>query len=217
MTSRDKILNALKKNRPPFPDAAPRPDPYLAVTQADPADLLTRFKTELEKLTGKVHLCQSEADAISVIKDIIGADKQIVAWHDLPLNGLPEALDSDSIELVVPHAKGEERHATLQGIEPIRVGITGADAGLATTGSLVMITNRAQGRLPSLIPPVHVAILRRERLYANMEAWMPAQGRNALTDSNSVTVITGPSRTGDIEMMIVLGVHGPGTIHVVVI
>ena len=217
MSSRDKILNALKQNRPPFPDAAPRPDQYLVVTQADPADLLTRFKAELEKLTGKVHLCQSEAEAIGVIKEIVGADKQIVAWHDLPLNGLREALQVDGVELVVPHAKGEERHAMLQSIDPIRVGITGADAGLATTGSLVMITNRAQGRLPSLIPPVHVAILRKERLYANLEAWMTANGRNALADSNSLTVITGPSRTGDIEMMIVLGVHGPGTIYVVVI
>jgi L-lactate dehydrogenase complex protein LldG len=217
MSSRDKILSALKQHRPPFPNAAPRPDAYLPVTEADPADLLGRFKVELEKLTGKVHVCASEAEGIGTITDIIGTDKKVMAWGALPLAGLREALHADGIESVEPHIRDEDRHAALQAIEPIRVGITGADGGLATTGSLVTITKPNQGRLPSLMPPVHIAILRRERLYANMEAWMAAQGRSALAESNSVTVITGPSRTGDIEMMIVLGVHGPGTIHVVVI
>ncbi|MBX3084793.1 MAG: lactate utilization protein [Anaerolineae bacterium] len=217
MSSRDKILNALKANRPPFPEAAPRPDDYLPVTAVDPSDLLGRFKAELEKLTGKVYLCDSEADGTAVIKQIIGTDKQVIAWGALSLAGLQEALLTDGIEIVTPLIKGEDRRAALQTIEPIRVGITGADAGLATTGSLVMITNDDQGRLPSLMPPVHIAILRKERLYANLEAWIAAQGRDALAASNSITVITGPSRTGDIEMMIVLGVHGPGAVHVVIV
>jgi hypothetical protein len=69
MSSRDKILSALKQNRPPFPNAAPRPDAYLPVTEADLADLLGRFKAELEKLTGKVHVCASEAEGIGTITD----------------------------------------------------------------------------------------------------------------------------------------------------
>jgi len=71
MSSRDKILSALKANRPPFPDATPRPDAYLPVTAADTTDLLGRFQVELEKLTGKVYLCDSEADGKAVIRQIL--------------------------------------------------------------------------------------------------------------------------------------------------
>jgi L-lactate dehydrogenase complex protein LldG len=219
MTSRDRILARLRANRPPFPDAAPRPEAFRSVTQVDPADLLPRFTAEVERLTGKVHACQTEAEAKGVISDIIGTDRRVMAWGTLPLPDLGAALSAAGVQIVVPQARGTgaDRREALLDIEPIRVGITGADAGLATTGSLVMITTGDQGRLPSLMPPVHIAVLRRERLFASLEAWMAAEGREALTDSNSITLITGPSRTGDIEMMIVLGVHGPGQVHIVLV
>jgi L-lactate dehydrogenase complex protein LldG len=217
MTSRDRILAKLRANRPPFPDAPPRPEQFRQVTHADPADLLARFKAELERLTGKVHLCRDEAEAIGMISLIIGTERRIMVWRALPLPGLEAALMASGVEIVRPQVRGEDRRAALLELEPIRVGLTGADAAFASTGTMVMITNAAQGRLPSLLPPVHIAVLRKERLFPTLEAWMGAEGRTALAGSNSITFITGPSRTGDIEMMIVLGVHGPGQVHVVVV
>lgn len=217
MTSRDRILAKLRANRPPFPDAAPRPDQFRQVTQVDPADLLTRFKAELERLTGKVHLAQDEAEAMEMIRRIIGTERRIMAWGALPLPGLDAALTASGVEIVHPQVRGEDRRAALIDIEPIRVGLTGADAAFASTGTLVAVTTASQGRLPSLLPPVHLAVLRKERLFPTLEAWMAAEGRTALATSNSITFITGPSRTGDIEMMIVLGVHGPGQVHVIIV
>ncbi len=101
--------------------------------------------------------------------------------------------------------------------EPIRVGITGADAAFATTGTLALVTDEAQGRITSLVPPVHIALLRRERLFPRLEDWITVEGRAAVARSSSVAFVTGPSRTGDIEMQTILGVHGPGVVHIILL
>ena len=221
MSSRDQILAKLRANRPPFPDAAPRPDSYLPVTRVDPSQanstgLLTRFTTELTKLTGKVYdMADSEA-AIEQVLTLIGADRSVIAWDDLPLPGLADALAGAHITAIHPKPRRADRSTTLRQIELIRVGITGADAGLATSGTLALVTSPAHGRIVSLIPSVHIALLRRDRLYENMEAWIAAAGKAAIAQSSSVVFVTGPSRTSDIEMQTIMGVHGPREVHVIV-
>lgn len=147
---------------------------------------------------------------------LIGADHAVLAWDDLPLPGLAEALTGAQIAAIHPQPRRDQRSATLRQIEPIRVGITGADAGLATSGTLALVTSPAHGRIVSLIPAVHIALLRRDRLYANMEVWIAAAGKAAIGGSSSVVFVTGPSRTSDIEMQTIMGVHGPREVHVVV-
>jgi L-lactate dehydrogenase complex protein LldG len=147
----------------------------------------------------------------------VGEDKAVMGWESLPLPGLKDVLAAHGIQIVIPHARGDQRRAELQKAEPIRVGITGADAAFATTGTLALITNDQQGRLPSLLPPVHVALLRRERLFPRIEDWLASEGRAAMSASASIALITGPSRTGDIEMQTILGVHGPGVVHVIIL
>ncbi|MEP7286998.1 MAG: lactate utilization protein [Chloroflexota bacterium] len=216
MSSRDKILQALRANRSPFDDVTPRPAAYLPVTQFTEKDLLARFTAELERLTGKVHDTPDHERAIQIVLDLIGTDKTVLGWEDLPLPGLPEALAAQNIQTVIPHARHADRAATLANAEPIRVGITGADAAFATTGTLVLVTREHQGRVPSMLPPVHVALLARQRLFTRMEDWLTTEGRAALLASNSISFVSGPSRTSDIEMQSILGVHGPGIVHVVV-
>ncbi|MCC7446753.1 MAG: lactate utilization protein [Anaerolineae bacterium] len=216
-SSRDRILKALRANRPPFEDAPPRPSSYVPVTKVDNADLVGRFRAELERLTGKVHEPATDQEAISVVLDILGDDSAVVAWDKLPLPGLTDALTAKNIRIVVPHARGDQRVSELTNAEPVRVGITGADAGFAATGTLALVTEEGQGRIPSLLPPVHVALLQRARLFPRLEDWFSIEGRDALARSNSIALVTGPSRTGDIEMKLILGVHGPGVIHVVIL
>jgi L-lactate dehydrogenase complex protein LldG len=221
MSSRDQILAALRTNKQPFATVPPRPANYLPVTQISGSvdELVARFTAELERLTGKVYRVPDPAAAIQHVLTLLGDDKSVITWPDLPLPNLAETLDEHQIKRVIPQLQQnapDERFATLQNLEPIRVGITGADGALATTGTLVLASNATQARLVSLLPIVHIALLPLNRLYANMEVWLAAQGKQAITQSNGVTFITGPSRTSDIEMQTILGVHGPREVHVII-
>jgi L-lactate dehydrogenase complex protein LldG len=95
-------------------------------------------------------------------------------------------------------------------------GITGADYALADTGTLVMLASAQEARLISLLPPVHVAVVERERLLTGLDELLNILPHPA-EQTSSMVLITGPSRTADIEQILVRGVHGPGEIHVVVI
>ena len=97
------------------------------------------------------------------------------------------------------------------------VGISGVAHAIAETGTLVMASRPHDPRSLTLLPPVHIAVVDRHQLlgdlfdlFAQFEA-----GQSPLP--SCLTLITGPSKTGDIELKLVTGVHGPGELHVVVI
>ncbi len=94
------------------------------------------------------------------------------------------------------------------------LGVTSAVAAVAATGSLVVSSRAAGGRAASLLPRVHLCVLPAARLVAT-PADVLRDGRSYPPPSNLV-FITGPSRTGDIEQIMTLGVHGPTAVHVVV-
>jgi L-lactate utilization protein LutC len=96
------------------------------------------------------------------------------------------------------------------------VGITSADFALADTGTLVMLAGPAEARLISLLPPVHVAVVPRDRILSGLDELLAILPHPA-AQTSSMVLITGPSRTADIEQILVRGVHGPGEIHVVVV
>ncbi|MBI4455652.1 MAG: iron-sulfur cluster-binding protein [Acidobacteria bacterium] len=95
----------------------------------------------------------------------------------------------------------------------VAVGVTGADYALADTGTLVLETSGQRGRLLSLLPPVHVAILYAERVLPDLASFL-LQARGI---SSAVTFVTGPSKTADIEQILTTGVHGPGELHILLV
>ncbi len=222
MNSRDRILQNLRAHSAPFKEARSRPTAYIPVTslsESERSDLAKRFKSELEALSGKVYIAASPSDAVEQVLSILddlGQVDSIMAWDELPLPGLDGALAARKLNMVTPNIRGSNRQEVMAQLDPIRVGITGADAGLATTGTLVLRSGETQGRVASLLPPVHVALLRRDCIFPRLEDWIAAEGRSALTHSGAVVFATGPSRSGDIEMKVVVGVHGPGAVHVVI-
>jgi L-lactate dehydrogenase complex protein LldG len=96
------------------------------------------------------------------------------------------------------------------------VGITSADYALADTGTLVMLSSLEEARLISLLPPVHIAVVPKERVLSGLDELFTILPRPT-EQTSSMVLITGPSRTADIEQILVRGVHGPGEIHVVVV
>jgi L-lactate dehydrogenase complex protein LldG len=91
------------------------------------------------------------------------------------------------------------------------LGITGARAGVALTGSIVVDATRAGGRTVSLLPATHLALLARDAIVAT-----PGESWRAMAEPmpSNVVQITGPSRSADIELIITLGVHGPRALMV---
>jgi hypothetical protein len=96
------------------------------------------------------------------------------------------------------------------------VGITSADYALADTGTLVMLSSPAEARLISLLPPAHIAVVPRDRILTGLDELFTALPDPSAV-SSSMVLITGPSRTADIEQILVRGVHGPGHISVVIV
>lgn len=100
------------------------------------------------------------------------------------------------------------------------VGITEADYAIADTGTLVLLSGPERPRGVSLIPPVHLAIVKKENIVSNIGELFGILNKfyeDHKTTPASATFITGPSRTADIELNLTLGVHGPKELHVLIV
>jgi len=95
-------------------------------------------------------------------------------------------------------------------LEACDVGVTSCDALIAQTGSVLVTSRSTGGRALSILPPHHLVIARREQLVADLPAaFALIQQQYAPDYPSMISFITGPSRTGDIERILVLGAHGP--------
>jgi L-lactate dehydrogenase complex protein LldG len=179
-----------------------------------------RFRAALEALAGVVHEARSLADIVDVIEGLARrlGTTSLLAWTDeaMGVPGLTESLAVRGLTTVVPDIPqtGAAREARLAELAALPLGLTGADAGLAETGSLVLATGRGRPRMASLLVPVHVAVLHVDRLVNDVAVLLATRGDLVAAGSNLVA-ITGPSRTADIEHTLSRGVHGPGEVHVI--
>lgn len=227
MSSRELILNKLRKARRPFLDAPPRPQDYLPVTSiadTSPDGLLRRFKAELENLKGEVFVVENDDAARACVLDLLKSHQtqRIAAWHfkHIPVSKLYTAIQEAGYVVDYPHIlDAETRQAELTRLETADVGLTGADAAAATTGTLIVSTAHGKGRIPTALPPVHLAVITQDQIVPRIEDWLAnvrAVGEAVFYESANICFISGPSRTADIEKQIVMGVHGPKQVQVVV-
>ncbi len=224
---REQFLSKIRTNLPQarLPQASPEhPGAFPVPTPVDASrpELIEQFKRELEALSGYVHLPADRPAAFQTVLDLIRSHhaQRILAWDEasLGLPGLTASLTEAGITIedsYVP-ATGETRRARLDRLDGVLVGLTGADGGLADTGAIALSSGPGRGRLASLLPPVHLALLPATKLYPSLPAFLAANPTATDAGSNLI-FITGPSRTGDIEMTLSMGVHGPGEVHVIII
>lgn len=217
---RDVLRAALK--RAVLPGAtAEAPGGY---RRTDPAatDLTPRFIAELTTVGGFVHEpVSADASAIaSLIADLASEAvvKRALMWDDpwLGVGGLAAALSARGF--AVDHQRTDDLTSDARRAElaTATIGITGADAALSDTGSVVLVSGPGRGRLASLLPPVHIAIVERSRLMRSLPDFLLERPDLAVAGSNLVC-ITGPSRTADIEHTLSRGVHGPKEVHVILL
>jgi len=175
-------------------------------------DIETRvasFCKLLEALAGKTYQASSQYAARAYVEEVTGRQPAVASnapvLRECGITALPNVRSgiTDRQELRALCASAGW-------------GITGADYALADTGSLVMLSSPVEARMISLLPPAHVAIVQRERLLTGLDELLSILPQPA-DQTSSMVLITGPSRTADIEQILVRGVHGPGEIHVVLI
>lgn len=186
-------------------------------------DLCESLAAEVIGVGGEAYLVDdllAARDTIVRICSEAGA-KAALCWHHdlLERLGLGELLSRSGI--------GQLNHASLAGLDEASrrtailatdVGITSCDFALAETGSLVMLARPGQERVVSLLPPLHIAVVERSQILPDLYdavARLQALGVDGLP-SNAV-LITGPSKTGDMELELTTGVHGPGRWCVIVV
>ena len=188
--------------------------------------ILDKFE-RMAKLGGwNLHRAQGYEDAIeyaaSLVKSL-GAAR--VVRSDQPVfDALP--LDSALVNLgltVTLVAQGEDRSRESLRAEMATadIGVTGADYAVAETGSVVVLPRKGLSRLVSLLPPVHLALVRPQDLVETLTDLFLLRRleyhRNGGEMGSYLNFITGPSRTDDIESTLVVGVHGPKEVHLVLL
>lgn len=165
---------------------------------------LTRFLSELTTLGVEHHVEASAEDVRARVRTIVG-DRSVLAWD---LDRLPYE--------VGPVLAGAATGASPREVQAAAdIGVTGCDAALAETGSLVMLSGPGKPRAASLLPPVHLCVVRRDDLRPTMGGFFEERGAD-IAAAACCWFITGPSRTADIELTLTLGVHGPGRVLVIV-
>jgi L-lactate dehydrogenase complex protein LldG len=98
------------------------------------------------------------------------------------------------------------------------IGVSGVDFLVAETGTIVLRSRPAAPRSLSLLPPVYIAVAHRSQLVPDLfDLFEKLGNEDRPTLPSCVSFITGPSKTGDIELKLVTGVHGPGEVHLVLV
>jgi len=184
-----------------------------------PEDLVGEFVTRLTAVGGQAHFVPDDVQARLKLRDILGRRliKQ-AAVTDHPIlheMALEQLLLRLGIELVWPEAG--EGPTWLTAVADAELGLTGAEYAVAASGSLVMVAAPHHPRAFSLLPPLHIALVKTSQILPDLAA-LSRQLRADYPETlpSSIALISGPSRTADIEQTLTIGVHGPGELHVLI-
>jgi len=211
-----RVRAALGRDTPPrLPDPPPPDDALLRL--ARPGDASAALFVERAREVGmEAETVEPALAAGRVVGVLREAGVRRVALHD----------DAED------HAPGLARELAAAGILAVErggpagpralfdadAGVTGVLAGVAESGTLVCVSGPGLSRGASLVPPLHVALVRESRIVPDLlDLWPLVRRSPGAAAASSLTLITGPSKTADIEGVLVTGVHGPGRVRVLVV
>ena len=216
----------------------------LARIKARSAAERKQLRGVIEQVAGPLHIDfhpeESLDDITGAISRLIrekdpewGTEKSVVRWDHPLLNqlNLESLAELDGVTLYTTASeKGEQstKDASLihkakvrKEVEASFIGITSADYLVAATATLAMRSRPGHARSVSLVPAIHVVVIEEEKLLANLEElytllkWDPKERAQGLT--NYLSLVSGPSKTGDIELIMVHGAHGPRELHLFIV
>ncbi len=203
----DRVRHALGDRGEPIP----LPDPREIARVVKPgSDTLKLFLTRIEQSHIQPHHVADEvalADKVAEIAASVAAKTALVPAEDIPgRERILAALREKGVQL----ADANEPDAAFSA----DMGITGAAGAIAETASVALVSGGPRRRLASLAVPVAVAVVRADQIAADLLDWAGAQPDKPPACQ---TLVSGPSKTADIELVLVIGVHGPREQHVIVV
>lgn len=208
MTSRDDILARIRAGRSEaLPHPGPGPTPKRG--QVSGAERKALFVKMAQQALASVDEASSRAEVPGLVKNFL-------SQHNLPAEARlapdPRITDLDwaAQPLLSTSIGGTD------GSHPISV--TGAFAGIAETGTLALTSGAPSPTLLNFLPETHIVVVDAKDLAGTYEElWAKLKAQHGETMPRTLNLVTGPSRSGDIEQTILMGAHGPKRLHIIVV
>jgi L-lactate dehydrogenase complex protein LldG len=228
MTEREKILGRIHEALnigAPFPGMAHNGKPELAAAPSAAdfravlppsgkafAERLDQFRKNAADLKAELHLVRNIHEITALLRDLKANEKwtKIAAHKGEWISDIANALELPILYTDSPYA--------VRDLESCSAGLSLCDALIAQTGSVLVTERSAGGRALSVLPPHHVVLASASQLLADLpEAFALLKQKYAPAYPSFISLITGPSRTGDIERILVLGAHGPKKLTIILL
>jgi L-lactate dehydrogenase complex protein LldG len=160
--------------------------------------IITLFLENAAKSAAVVHRAEGVEELRTILSEIIAQDADVFCPH---VTELEKTAASGRARLVPEYASAQ-------------VTVEEVSAAIAETGSIVCASSGGKAVQASLLPSHHVAIVPRDKIFATLDLFFAG---HAAAPPTNLTIITGPSRTADIELNLVIGVHGPEQLDIIVV
>ena len=215
--SRERIFARLRSAAATAASPVAQPEP-LPKVEFNYQEKIEKLKSLMEAMRTEVHIT-SEQDWTDLLQDIL-KQRQIKSLLYGPQTPIGAALQqkwqnaADGQPELVPY--DVEVEEIKERVFNVDAGITSTMGGIAETGALILWSSKEEPRLMSLVPPIHIAILRADKIYNSLLEVMQKENWSAGMPTNAF-LISGPSKTADIELVLAFGVHGPKELIVLVI
>lgn len=198
--ARREILEKLRNSKVSIPEKPDFDEPVFYALTKPPIDA---FKYNLEAVNGKVQICENSDELIAKLKGILkNIDSEKICSSE---PGIYNILKSGGIEFSICDEMPEN----------VEVGITGCEFLIAQTGSALVSSAQKSGRQLFIFPPIHIIIASKNQMVNSLEeAYRAISEKYAEKLPSQLLLITGPSRTADIEKTLTLGAHGPKELHI---
>lgn len=196
-------------HRPPPTPAPGAPVPQPGYRNVDRDDLVGTFADAVVHAGGQCHVVEGDVPDDLLDRLVVELAGRSVVTSDDPV---ARAVGGRLADRGVAVEKATVAAAARAGL-----GITGATAAVAATGSVVLDSRRSGGRTASLLPDAHLCVVPVNSLVPTPADVLRGLGSAGDALPPSLVLVTGPSRTGDIEQLLTLGAHGPTALHVVLV
>ena len=219
----ERIREALGRSRQAPPRCIQFPPLGQVMPPIDPGNLVSKFEAELRNVAGSPHRVAKREELDRFFRATLKGSSPLVLSRSPLVSqlGLEDMFRAWGLEVAVwPSLRASE--AAIRGFRDrcfeARFGITGVDFVMAETGSLVLSSITEGSQLASLAPPVHIALYRRHQVLASLEGVLEqASVAHFEEPGRSIVFITGPSRSADIEQILIRGVHGPREVYAILV